>query len=501
MSLLTAIAPHQRLDATHARNPFVRISDAARILIVVYFLFWRMLPSIAGLDPQSIAHAGYTISTAILTIATEFLILLPFLMKRFAGTPIGWLHPLILPTMVGVAIGLLRDPASLLTPISIWFQTEAVLDHILLNRWPDSQVLAAQLKLNFINLLALVCTYAGFAMIRLRRRPQPGRPIRVDGFKLSIFFLLCLLVVIYFLQSQGGVLNHMATLAYGRFRMRELSGHFLVINGFLPYAMLLWYAYQPKSIRNPLFIFGFCISAVLQFVVTGSRSGLFIPGALLLAVWMFHSRRLPAFRGILFGLAAILMLGALGDIRRSGFSGSVDFSALFEFRVTSAWQNTQEELEARSTDTGLVIAALVPEERGFLYGRTYVAAVTFWVPRSLWQGKPRGAGAHAAALLYGGRDTMDGYKGGGYPVSGAPEAYWNFGYLGVIGIFGLFGMALSAAARWVCRDPANPYALIVLLIVNFSLTTPSTTAIVPALQTMVLLYLLYLFASRLRVTR
>ncbi|WP_246156740.1 O-antigen polymerase [Aquicoccus porphyridii] len=494
-------ALHQRLDATQARNPFVRISNSARILIAVYFLFWRLLPSISGLDAQTVAHAGYTIRIAILTGATELLILLPFLMKRFSGTPIGWLHPLIMPTMFGVAFGLLRNPASLLTPISIWFQTESVPDHILLNHWPDSQVLAAQLQLNFINLLALVCTYAGFAMVRTRRRPKSGRPIRVDGFKLSIFFLLCLLVVMYFLQSQGGILNHIATLAYGRFRMRELSGHFLVINGFLPYVMLLWYAYQPKALRSPLFLLGFVIALLLQFVVTGSRSGLFSPIALLLAVWMFHNHRLPALRGMLSGLVAILMLGALGDIRRSGFSGSVDFSALFEFRVTSAWEDTQEELEARSTDTGLAVAALVPDQRSFLYGNTYVAALAFWVPRSLWQGKPRGAGAHAAALLFGGRDTMDGYQGGGYPVSGGPEAYWNFGYLGVIGIFGLFGMVLSAASRWVCRDPENPYALIALLIVNFGLTTPSTTAIVPVLQTMVLLYLLYLFASRLRVTR
>lgn len=498
---MTDTALHQRLDATQARNPFVRISGNARILIAVYFIFWRLLPSIAGLDAHSFAHAGFTISIAILTLATELLILLPFLMKRFAGTPIGWLHPLILPTMVGVAFGLLRNPASLLTPISIWFQTESVPDHILLNHWPDSRVLAAHLKLNFINLLALVCTYAGFAMVRTRRRPKSGRQIRVDGFKLAIFFLLCLLVVVYFLQSQGGILNHMATLAYGRFRMRELSGHFLVINGFLPYIMLLWYAYRPKALRSPLFLVGFVIALLLQFVVTGSRSGLLSPMALLLAVWIFHNHRVPALRGLLLGLVAILMLGTLGDIRRSGFSGSVDFNALFEFRVSSAWEDTQEELEARSTNTALAIAALVPDQRNFLYGNTYVAALAFWVPRSLWQGKPRGAGAHASALLFGGRDTMDGYQGGGYPVSGGPEAYWNFGYLGVIGIFGLFGMVLSAVSRWVCRDPENPYALIALLIVNFGLTSPSTTAIVPTLQTMVLLYLLYLFASRLRVAR
>jgi hypothetical protein len=195
------------------------------------------------------------------------------------------------------------------------------------------------------------------------------------------------------------------------------------------------------------------------------------------------------------------MLGILGEVRLSGRDGSVDFSALTETSVTAAWEITQQEQVARRTGTSLAVAALVPEQQNYLLGTTYVAALAFWVPRSIWRDKPRGAGAHAAALLYGGRTTMDGYAGGGYPVDGPAEAYWNFGYLGVLAVFGLFGMVLGAISRWVCRDPGNPFALIALLIVNFGLTTPSTTAIVPALQMMVLLYLLYLFVCRLHFAR
>jgi hypothetical protein len=283
--------------------------------------------------------------------------------------------------------------------------------------------------------------------------------------------------------------------------MRELSGHFLVINNFLPYVMLLWYAYQPKALRSPIFLMGFVAAVVLQFVVTGSRASLFSPAALLLAVWMFHNRRVPATRALLLGLVAVLMLGVLGEVRNSGRDGSIDFSALTEFGVTAAWEMSQEELGARRLGTALAVAAMVPEQEDYLLGTTYVAALAFWLPRSIWRDKPRGVGAHAAALLFGGRETMDDYSGGGYPVNGAAEAYWNFGYLGVLAVFGLFGALLSAVFRWACRDPGNPFALIALLIVNFGLTTPSTTAIVPALQTLVLLYFLYLFVSRMRLAR
>ena len=497
---MTDSALYQRVDAATARNPFVPISDAMRVVVVIYFVFWRILPSIALLGAQSETDAGYAIAITVMSFATNFLILLPFLMGRFAGTPIGWLHPLILPTMISVAFGFLRNPGNLLTPVTVWSQAAPVPDHVLLTGWPEPWVLEAQLRLNMLTLLALICTYAGFAMVRHRRPATPRRPVRVDGVRLAVFFALCLLVVLFFLQKQGGIVAHMSTLGGGRFRMRELSGHFLVLNGFLPYVMLLWYAYRPKSLRNPVFLAGFAVALVLQFVVTGSRSGLFIPVALLLAVWIFHNRRLPATRALLLGMVAVLMLGVLGEVRRSGRDGEVDFTALLEFDIASAWEASQEEQASRSNDTGLAVTALVPERRDHLYGTTYVAAVLFWVPRALWRDKPRGAGAHASALLFKGRDTMDGYSGGGYPVNGAPEAYWNFGYAGVVAVYALYGMVLSAVAGALLRNPANPFALMAVLIVTFQMATPNTTSIVSTLQSMVLLYLLYLFVSRFRLT-
>ena len=488
---------HAASDAT-ALNPFVPISDAARVLILIYFCFWRLLPSVAALDFHNEVRAGLSIVTVILTFSTELLILLPFLMRRFAGTPIGWLHPFILPTVVGIAFGVLLNPARLLAPIAVWSQDTSAIDHILLESWSQSSLLEAQLRVNFINLLALLCTYLGFTLAWPRSIEISQQSIPISGLKLAVFFVLCVIVVLFFLQSQGGVLAHISTLAGGRYRMRELSGHFLVINGFLPYAMLLWYAYRPGALRSPIFLSGFAVAIVLQFVVTGSRSGLFTPIAMLLSVWMFHNRRVPATRVLLLGLVAVLSLGVLGEVRKSGRDGSADLGALVEFNIESAWKASQEELVARSTGTDMAIAALVPEKGNFLLGNTYIAAIGFWIPRSIWQSKPRGAGAHAAALLFSGRDTMDGYSGGGYPVGGAPEAYWNFWYPGIAIVFSIYGVILSAVARWICREPRNPFALVGLLIVNFSLSTPSTTAIVPAMQTMVLLYFLYIFTCRLR---
>ena len=492
--IVSAVKSH--FGAKWHQNPFVSISQPTRILIVAYLIYWRVLPTLANLDMQNLTYAGYTGAICILNLCTEFLILLPFLIRSFLGTPIGWLHPLILPTMVGIALGLIRNPADLFTPILVWFNVTPTINHTLLNGWSDAAVLATQLKVNFINLLAIIATYIGFSMALSSRNILTDRQMHINGFKLGVLFVLCLFVVIFFLQKQGGIISHVLTLADGRFRMREMSGHFLVINGFLPYMIILWYAYQPKAFRNPIFLIGFMVAFALQFIVTGSRSALFITLAMTLAVWIFHNHRIPASRTIIVAMVSFLVLGVLGQIRQSGQSGVINFNALAELSITDAWEITTQELIARRTGTDLAVAALVPEQRDFLYGTTYVAALAFWVPRAVWHDKPRGAGAHAAALLYSERETMDDYRGGGFPVGGASEAYWNFGYLGVLIVFGLFGIVLSVISRWVCRDPRNPFTVVALLIVNFGLTTPSTTAIVPTLQTFLLLYLLRLLALR-----
>ncbi|WP_050774269.1 oligosaccharide repeat unit polymerase [Roseobacter sp. AzwK-3b] len=480
-------------------NPFVPISDVMRLVVVIYFVFWRFVPTLAVLSAQASIDVFYALTIAFFQFMIELLILYPFLLKRFAGTSIGWLHPLILPTVMSVSFGIVRSPDQLLTPITAWYQVQGVPDHMLLVGWPETRILEAQLKLNLINLLALICTYAGFS-IMLRRYPhREQRPIRIDGARIALLFIVMFLVVFAFLQLQGGLIAHMSTLGGGRFRMRQLSGHFLVFNNFLPFLLLLWYAFRPTAIRNPLFIGAFVLSAVTQIIVTGSRSDLFASFALLLAVWIYHNRRIPTTRAVLLGLVAVLSLGVLGEVRRSGQSGQIDFTALMDFDLASAWEMSQEELENRRHGTGLAIAALVPDHAQHLLGTTYVAAAAFWVPRSIWRDKPRGAGAHAKALLFGDRETMEGYSGGGTPVNGAPEAYWNFSYPGVVIVFLLYGILCGAVTRWVMRQPQNPYVIVALLIFVFQFSTPSTTGMVPTLQSMTLLYLTYLFLNRLKM--
>lgn len=478
------------------RNPFVKISSPLRAAVIVYFIGWRILPTTTMLVDPNTENIGAVAAIVLAIITAELLILLPFMRSKFAGTPVGWLHPLILPTVVTTIFGLMRNPGSLLVPLTSWIEPRAISDHVLLAGWSDSLILEAQLKLSMLNLLALLATYAGFTV---RWKLPANRPrIVISGKRLAWLFGFSFILVLVFLQLQGGVLAHMASLASGRYRMRELSGHFLVVNAFLPYILLLWYAYRPAALRNPVFLLAFASVALLQFVVTGSRSGLFTPLAMLLAVWIFHHHKLPAVRAFALGASAVLLLGVLGDIRQSGRDGKVDFSSLSGLDVTAALDDTYDELDSRSLDTGMAVAALVPKQVDYLYGSTYVAALAFWIPRVLWRDKPRGAGAYASAVLYGGLSVehMSGYRGGGYPVGGVPEAYWNFGISGVVLVFFFYGGLLRFGASWLISQPANPFAVTFLILLLFGLNTPNTISLVPFAQRIVLLYLTYKLVAR-----
>jgi hypothetical protein len=498
MTFAPYATPSFRARAQVEPNPFIPIPDIARLFIVAYVLIWRVIPSVAILSIESTVSTGYALGIALARLGTELLLLLPFLLRRFAGTPIGWLHPLVIIPLISIGFGIIRNPSRLLEPVTIWGRLQTLPMHELLTGWPAEDVLRAQLLMNSATLLASACTLVGFSLFRMRMKPAKGR-LTLSGLRLTVVFLILVAIVLFFLQMQGGVLNHMASLAGGRFRMRETSGQFLVLNAVLPYLAILWYLYRPNTIRSPVFLAAFGIAVVLQFVVTGSRSSLFVPVAALLCAWMFVNRRVPATRALLLGVAAVLLLNALGEVRRSGRDGEVDFTALLELNLTEAWDASQAELVARSRNPSLAVFALVPQEVDHIYGVTYLAAVGFMIPRAIWRTKPRGGGAYAAALLFNRLPTAEGYRGASYPIGGPAEAYWSFHLPGVVLIFLIYGALLRLIVDWVRRDPRNPIAILVLILIVFVLDDPNTDGLVSFLQQFTLVMFAYLVvASRVR---
>lgn len=475
-------------------NPFVEIAQVYRNVLIFYFIFWRFLPDtilILRADTGSATVLGLTL---LVQFATNGFVLLPFLIRRFGGLPIGWLHPFALASVLEIVKTLIKTPAHIAEPFLIWYREPVRLQHELLTFWSLEAVQWVQLKVLAIGLLGLVAYFTAFYLFRWKAKKdrqiiKSGPDVYFIAIYLALFLAFIVLIAI-----SGGLVAHFQALAGGRFGVREETGLLLVCVGFMPFLLVIWYLMRPRIIRNPIFIGMLLLALALQFAADGSRSSVLIPLVVFAAGWMYHNHKVPAVAGIVGMIFAILALAALGSIRQDTAQqeGSIDLNGVLAGDIESFLLRNDEEIAARNWRSGAIaVAAEIPRERSYLFGQTYVGAVLFWVPRSIWAGKPRGVGAYANALLFLKRGSVDGFQGASYPVSGSAEAFWNFGWMGVIVIFALFGMLHKYLAIRVCNRPDDPQMVALLLLAVIMLDSPATDAIVPFLQMAVMLKLIF----------
>lgn len=483
-------------------NIFVSIPKRWRIAIICYVIIWEIIPNIIS-DIFISDSQHYIIPRLLLQISHELLLLLPFFLDRIGKIPIGWLHPLVFPALLSIAVSLATSPSSLLRPITIWFEisgsgfNDAFLSQLALSSWSISE---ASLKRDFLNLLSTILVYASFTFFSLRPPSLTIYPPHQIKSKLMIAFSICLAAFLWVIESSGGLIAHLTSFAQGRQTAIGDIGHFIVLVNFAPYLMIIWYIFDKKATTKIPFWILFLTSCCMQFLATGSRAATLLPFVYLGVAWIFYHKKIPTSRIILLAFVLFISIGLLGDIRRSGREGQVSFKAITEFNLAEAIQETQDDLESRrSRSASLAVMALVPEKVDYLWGRTYVSAIAFWIPRAIWSEKPRGVGAHVGAMIFGGRSTEKDYKGGGTPPGAVAEAYWNFSILGVVGIFFLYGSYLRWLTNMMMEYEAQPSVLGFYIISITSVTQPTTPAIVPYLQTTVLLFALYCFLGIIRI--
>jgi oligosaccharide repeat unit polymerase len=483
-------------------NPFVSISRAARLWVVAYFLLWRIFPAVVAPLKAAEQFEGLVV-LGLLQVMHQWLLLIPFFFIRFAGTPVGWLHPLVLPLLVSIGISVVRDPASIFLPLTFWFSSqELVLEHLFLGAIQENRLIELRITEAVLMLIGQVSYLLGFLFYTRISRPTGSHfEVHASEFRIAIVVALCFLVFMATMARSGGILEHFSSLAYGRARMAQDVGPVLVLIRFLPYALSFWYLLQPRVLRTAWFAALFAGALAVTFIATGSRSGLFWPVVTLLASWMSLTGRVPLARIVLLGVIVFLSLGLLGELRKSAASnqGRTDFSLLTEITLANAVESTAGALETNRLVGGqIAVLNSVPKDVSWLNGSTYVGALLFFVPRSIWPEKPRGAGAYVGALIYEGRDNAAGYLGTGYPISAEVEAYWNFGIVGVAPLFLLFGLFHRLIARYYLRDPDSPFRKILLIVTLLNFSEPSTHGFVPYIHLVILLTFMWLFVGKRR---
>ena len=496
--------PVPRRPAAHPTVP--RVFQA---VLIAYILLTGELVSGAQAALFGLQGGGDAAFTAavLLAIALDIARIAPLFL--YSRHPLGILHPLILTTVLwplliamprtidewGGLGGLLLGE-----PVSPPFYSG-------LGWLPGPEIWQAVAWSNLCALVALLSIYAGYALAHDRRMQAGGAPKsrahrEFYGKRLRALAILLIgisvAVLVVLTSLRGGLALHLADMARGRFRSLAGLGPLVSAVDLGMVALIVWVAARPGDVKQPLFLILMVVVAAGEFISNGARSAAFAVFMMVGLTWALRTRRIPWRLALVLVPLFFLAFGALNIIRTSGLTGETAGQAIQATDTGQVLSRVQEEIELRQSLESTVPVIWEGHDlmNGPLWGSSYGAAVFAFVPRWIWQEKPRGPGSLYAQNFLG--EVREGLA---VPVNATAEEYWNFGIIGVILLSVLYGALIRYAHNFYIRRQDNPFVVgaFVLFVTTFH---PSTDDLVLFQQQAVLLLLLLglalPFASRIQ---
>lgn len=474
-----------------------RIPGAFQLILALYIILTGDTPTILqaiafGVEGGAISEFAAAMITS---LARDLLLLVPVVM--LARHPLGILHPLLIAVVVWpLVIGMPR----VIEEFGGWAAVLAGLpvDAPFFVGLPSRDAVTiwtAIAKYNGVEIAALLSVYAGFWLFKAKDNPVRIPTVFPNTLAVRTVLLamlaLSLLVLVIFVYSRGGVGAHLTSLGRGRFRELADVGAIMVLTDLGAIAIYLWIALRPQDAKSSLFILSLIAVAATQFISNGSRGSAILVLITVAIIWALRQQRVP-WRLALFLLPAMFVsLGLLSAVRTSSWTDSTAGEAWSSTGWAESFELAQQEIAIRRA-----LSAQVPIiERGFevsggpLYGRSYIGAVTAFIPRTLWKEKPRGTASLYAQMFLGHSN-----RGAAIPVSAEAEMYWNFGLPGLVLLSFIYGALLRVVYIFYWRRFPNPLAIVfyVFILTSFSF---STEALVGLQQQLVLLFLCYWVVS------
>jgi hypothetical protein len=235
---------------------------------------------------------------------------------------------------------------------------------------------------------------------------------------------------------------------------------------------------------------------VAQFVSNGARTAALAVPLTLGLIWALRKGRIP------WRMAAILMpvlfisIGLMSAIRTAGYGRESATQVASQATWGQSFAIAQKEIEERrSLKAQIPIAANgFAKSGGPLLGRSYEAALFAFIPRVIWDEKPRGPDSLYAQLFL--RESREGQA---IPVTPTAEMFWNFGLPGVVVLMIFYGWLLHAVHDFYERRSSSAFVTVfyVLFLTTFQI---STERLVEFEQKMLLLGICY-FAIGLLVPK
>ena len=487
----TTLALNKLTSKTQRKSPFISIKIHYRVALFFLLGLQLLIEFIEFLNSNNEA----TKWAALAGLGQSIMLYLPIFFYR---PSYGWFHPLIFLPLYTFAFNLpLFIPRlfTLLTegPESIVY---VPVTSIALSGWGQESLIKLNGYASLVTIISLGAYYLGFFLLPALKTPKLRlKKIKYPGIKTLITVLFSLLVFAIFLQLNGGLAGHLVANWLGG-RHANLAGKyywaFLINFGLV--GCLIWLGMDASVFKKPLFWSCALTAMFTRFLYSGSRSAVLYFLMIGVIIWMLRRGRFSATKVIAIILVAILGIGILGTFRTAvRDTGVADISTLTDIQagITKAVGNDEEAGELTGGRNGgpLPILAYVPKREGYLYGSTYLAALTLFIPRSIWPDKPGLCGSRAARTFY--FDNAD----WGIPCSSIGEAYWNFGIPGVCIVFFLYGYFHKWLAQSF-RKYSGEVSVLTLYTIALFYIRPDTTVIMKSIQLLIqMVILLYLWGA------
>ncbi len=301
---------------------------------------------------------------------------------------------------------------------------------------------------------------AGFISHRLPK-PRIGKWPRVAFVVLAVLSLLLLAR----LASSAGSLLDFVLLGYGG--TSEMSGKGYLAIGFTwllvaPFFLLYRYSIRRNKWDLLFALIGTAINLLMNFIM--GRRGMIIYGGLAFVLFWHHAVKAVSFRRLaLLGLAAFMSMNLVGAIRGSRFENIADF-----------WSRTSDSLGQASDNLALYSYTLttgeftVPFETlpqmiqsvgssvNPQFGATYLRAPLFYIPSSLYPGRPMALSNWYIKQFYESGVNLN----EGRQFFFLAEGYLNFGALGVLATMFVWGIFLGVCRNYLRANWRNPGAVL-----------------------------------------
>jgi hypothetical protein len=412
-----------------------------------------LLTAAAGAAPAlAVAAAAMAIEAGPLVPLLALLAGLLALPHAAAGLSRRWtpFHPLVLFTAF-CFFGYVLRSAHL-----VWHE-DLDLYHILVSRHDAIDLLARAL---LVVILGVVAFYLGFvspaAAALGRRLPLPSSrwsPRRTRAVA-TCFTALGVASYVAYARAAGGLLFLATNMELRSELSAGMHAYFFGIR-FLELGLLFRYVDHLRAAVGPWrrLSLGLHTLAVMAAVgLLGSRAWAMEVLFMMLVVrtWLLRPVRV---RTLGLVVAGGLLLFSVYDQYRNLTHKGFEAHEAQEISVGQAGVIYKGVLGGRNfdmMDNLLSVMRYTPSPLPYLLGSSYLHFFVNFVPRRLWEGKPKGIDSILAERIYG-------WGMGGAPPGTIGELYFNFHWPGVLVGMALFGFFASCVWTYARREPRHPF--------------------------------------------